>query len=103
MEQLAIAQFKLLPEPLQAEALHYIQYLLQVKYQPLTSVSKPEKANSLTFSDFHLPDSGQPYSRFEIYPVPPRRNPGWGKHIFLYVAPDFDATPEGFEEYMPAT
>lgn len=30
------------------------------------------------------------------------RQAGWGKDIFLYVAPDFDATPEGFEEYMPA-
>ena len=36
-------------------------------------------------------------------PATPLRKPGWGKEIFLYVAPDFDATPEGFEEYMPAT
>ena len=34
-------------------------------------------------------------------PIPPTRKPGWGKNIFLFVAPDFDATPEGFEEYMP--
>ena len=32
----------------------------------------------------------------------PIRKPGWGKDIFLFVAPDFDATPEGFEEYMPS-
>ncbi|MEK7255166.1 MAG: UPF0175 family protein [Bacteroidota bacterium] len=30
------------------------------------------------------------------------RKPGWGKDIFKYVAPDFDETPEGFEDYMPA-
>jgi prevent-host-death family protein len=29
----------------------------------------------------------------------PRR--GSGKDFIAYVAPDFDATPEGFEEYMP--
>ncbi len=35
-------------------------------------------------------------------PQKPVRKPGWGKSIFLYVAPDFDNTPEGFEDYMPA-
>lgn len=35
-------------------------------------------------------------------PLPPTRKPGWGKNIFLYVAPDFDETPEGFSDYMPA-
>ncbi len=34
-------------------------------------------------------------------PQKPFRKPGWGKGIFLYVASDFDATPEGFEDYMP--
>ena len=29
----------------------------------------------------------------------PRR--GSGKDFIVYVAPDFDETPEGFEEYMP--
>jgi hypothetical protein len=35
---------------------------------------------------------------------PPKsdRAPGWGKDFFLYVADDFDETPVGFEEYMPA-
>ena len=79
MEQLVINQFKLLPEPLQLEVLHYIQYLLQYKYQKAAVVSAPIAASS-----------GSPV-----------RQPGWGKHIFLYVAPDFAATPEGFEAYMP--
>ena len=35
-------------------------------------------------------------------PLKPVRKSGWGKDTFLYVAPDFDATPDGFEEYMPA-
>lgn len=36
-------------------------------------------------------------------PAPSMRKPGWGKDIFLFVAPDFDDTPEGFEEYFPTT
>ncbi len=35
-------------------------------------------------------------------PSPAKRQPGWGKDIFLYVAPDFDDTPDGFSDYMPA-
>lgn len=35
-------------------------------------------------------------------PNPPARKPGWGKNVFLYVAPDFDETPEGFADYMPS-
>mgnify|MGYP001571136658 FL=1 len=28
------------------------------------------------------------------------RTPGSGKGQILYIAPDFDATPEGFEDYV---
>jgi hypothetical protein len=28
------------------------------------------------------------------------RQPGWAKNIFRYIAPDFDDTPSGFEEYQ---
>lgn len=31
-----------------------------------------------------------------------QRKPGWGKDIFKYVSPDFDETPEGFEDYVPS-
>jgi prevent-host-death family protein len=31
-------------------------------------------------------------------PKPPRQ-PGSGKGQLLWIAPDFDATPEGFEDY----
>lgn len=35
-----------------------------------------------------------------ILPDKPKRpQPGTGKHQILYIADDFDATPEGFEEY----
>lgn len=29
------------------------------------------------------------------------RKPGTARHLILYMADDFDSTPEGFEEYMP--
>jgi hypothetical protein len=31
---------------------------------------------------------------------PTPRQAGWGKGLFAYVAPDFDETPTGFEDYM---
>ena len=31
----------------------------------------------------------------------PPRKPGSGKGQILHVAPDFDATPRGFEDYAP--
>jgi hypothetical protein len=65
MEQLVLNQLKHLPEHLQVEVLHYIQYLLFIKNQedemPVTQ--KPP----LTFSDFHFPESEQLYSRSKIY------------------------------------
>ena len=48
---------------------------LEQKIQVKTKSSKPAKA-----------------------PFKPRQA-GWGKGIFAYVAPDFDETPPGFEEY----
>ncbi|MEZ4960397.1 MAG: hypothetical protein R2830_11320 [Saprospiraceae bacterium] len=34
-------------------------------------------------------------------PKPAKRQYGFAKGMTLYIAPDFDETPEGFEEYMP--
>jgi hypothetical protein len=31
------------------------------------------------------------------------RQAGWGKGLFSYVAPDFDETPVGFEDYFLVT
>ncbi len=30
----------------------------------------------------------------------PERQAGWAKDLILYVAPDFDDTPVGFEDYI---
>jgi hypothetical protein len=65
MEQLVLNQIKLLPEYLQLEALHYIQYLLSVKSQ--SPAPKPKQVKQLAFSDFHFPENGHSYSRSEIY------------------------------------
>lgn len=40
----------------------------------------------------------------KIVPLPTERplaRFGSGKDFFAYMAPDFDETPEGFEDYMP--
>ncbi len=66
MEQLILNQFKRLPEHLQIEALHYIQYLLSIKEQEVRDTSASKTA-LLKFSDFHFTESGQTYSRSEIY------------------------------------
>ena len=34
-------------------------------------------------------------------PAAPYRQFGFAKGLITYVAPDFDETPPGFEEYMP--
>jgi prevent-host-death family protein len=39
----------------------------------------------------------------EVKPVAPKRpRPkfGSGKHTILYLAPDFDVTPDGFKDYL---
>lgn len=43
-----------------------------------------------------------PLLRFTpITPEPPKqRVPGTGKHLVIYMADDFDAIPEGFEDYI---
>lgn len=44
----------------------------------------------------------QPAPKTKINGKANPRQFGCGKGIFTYVAPDFDDTPPGFEEYMPA-
>jgi antitoxin (DNA-binding transcriptional repressor) of toxin-antitoxin stability system len=45
---------------------------------------------------------GTPVAAVRAMPVPQRkpRQPGTLKGTVLYIAPDFDAIPEGFEEYV---
>jgi len=44
----------------------------------------------------------KPIAALRAAPAPPRlpRQPGTLKGTVLYIAPDFDAIPEGFEEYV---
>ena len=47
---------------------------------------------------------GQPVATIKATaPAPQRkpRQPGTLKRTVLYIAPDFDAIPEGFEDYLP--
>ena len=68
MDQSVLTQFNRLPEHLQLEVLHFIQFLLQKTGNPtqaaLPNSGKPVK---LTFTDFHFPEKGQTYSRSDIY------------------------------------
>lgn len=63
MKDLVLKQFNRLPEHLQEEVLHFIQFLLQKTKAP----AKSKKPAQLTFTDFHFPDNGRTYSRSEIY------------------------------------
>jgi hypothetical protein len=67
MKELVLTQFTRLPEHLQLEVLHYIQFLLQKTSKSSQSPSKSKKPFKLTFTDFHFPESGQTYSRSDIY------------------------------------
>jgi prevent-host-death family protein len=35
-----------------------------------------------------------------IAPARKRRQPGSAKHLLVYMAPDFDATPDDFKDYV---
>jgi antitoxin (DNA-binding transcriptional repressor) of toxin-antitoxin stability system len=46
---------------------------------------------------------GRPIATLQVAPLAPERKPrqlGTLKGTVLYMAPDFDAIPEGFEEYV---
>jgi prevent-host-death family protein len=47
-----------------------------------------------------LTENGQPIARLVPF-APSRRVPGSAEHLPHYMAEDFDALPEGFEEYVP--
>lgn len=68
MKDLVLSQFNRLPEHLQEEVLHFIQFLLQKKDKPARQApAKSKKPVKLTFTDFHFPENGHTYSRAEIY------------------------------------
>jgi antitoxin (DNA-binding transcriptional repressor) of toxin-antitoxin stability system len=45
----------------------------------------------------------KPVATIAATPTPPREPPRFGtlKGSILFIAPDFDAIPEGFEDYLP--
>lgn len=68
MEQLLLKEYNRLPEDLQAEVLHFIQFLAEkARKGPKKSKPIPKKGVPLTFADFRFPENGQTYSRSEIY------------------------------------
>ena len=68
MVQLLLKEYSHLPEHLQAERLHFIQFLAQkTRKQPKASKPRTKKRAALSFSDFRFPENGQTYSRSEIY------------------------------------
>ncbi|MFN0035092.1 MAG: DUF2281 domain-containing protein [Saprospiraceae bacterium] len=69
MEQLLLKEYSHLPEHLQTEVLHFIQFLAQKARKQPKAASKPriKKRATLSFSDFRFPENGQSYSRSEIY------------------------------------
>jgi antitoxin (DNA-binding transcriptional repressor) of toxin-antitoxin stability system len=50
-----------------------------------------------------LTRDGKPVATIRATPPTPREPPHFGtlKGSILYIAPDFDAIPEGFEDYLP--
>jgi hypothetical protein len=50
-----------------------------------------EKTLSKILQDLQISHSGIEF----------KRNPGFAKDWNMKIAPDFNETPEGFEEYMP--
>jgi hypothetical protein len=67
-EQLLLKEYSHLPEHLQTEVLHFIEFLAQkVKKQSKEAKPSIPKKAQLTFSDFGFPENGQSYSRSEIY------------------------------------
>jgi len=67
-----------------------------------TEIIKLELMNWIgDLSDKKLLDQLYRFKKQAESPLPHTRQPGWGKDFFIYVAPDFDDTPEGFEEYTP--
>jgi antitoxin (DNA-binding transcriptional repressor) of toxin-antitoxin stability system len=45
----------------------------------------------------------KPVATLRAAPAPPRQQPRFGtlRGSILHIAPDFDAIPDGFEDYLP--
>lgn len=60
-------------------------------YQVLDKIEQLLKTNGAKTNGAAMP---------EIEPPLKKRKAGFAKGMTLYIAPDFDDTPPGFEEYM---
>ncbi|HRI59930.1 MAG TPA: hypothetical protein PK228_09410 [Saprospiraceae bacterium] len=77
----------------EAQKLALIQMILSLQdSQLLNKIEQLLKSNGVKPNGVAEPDSS--------YPVK-KRKAGFAKGMTLYIAPDFDETPPGFEEYMP--
>lgn len=77
----------------EAQKLALIQMILSLQdSQLLNKIEQILKSNGAKPIDATPPE-----------PPPPlkKRKYGFAKGMTLYIAPDFDETPPGFEEYMP--
>lgn len=76
----------------EAQKLTLIQMILALQdYQLLDKIEQLLKTNGAEASGTSMPDNEPPLKK---------RKAGFAKGMTLYIAPDFDETPPGFEEYM---
>ncbi len=76
----------------EAQKLTLIQMILSLQdYQVLDKIEQLLKINGAKTNGTAMP---------EMEPPLKKRKAGFAKGMTLYIAPDFDDTPPGFEEYM---
>ncbi len=76
----------------EAQKLTLIQLILSLQdYQVLDKIEQLLKSNGVKTNGSEIPE-GEPTLK--------KRKAGFAKGMVLYIAPDFDETPPGFEEYM---
>lgn len=76
----------------EAQKLTLIQQILALQdYQLLEKIEQLIKSKGAKTTDSINPDLEPPLQK---------RKAGFAKGMTLYIAPDFDETPPGFEEYM---
>lgn len=78
----------------EAQKLTLIQLILSLQdYQVLDKIEQLLKTNGAKTNGSSMPETEAPLKK---------RKYGFAKGMTLYIAPDFDDTPPGFEEYMQA-
>ncbi len=76
----------------EAQKLTLIQMILSLQdYQVLDKIEQLLKTNGAKTNGSAKPETEPPLKK---------RKAGFAKGMTLYIAPDFDDTPPGFEEYM---